>query len=1148
MHHVLLFLKSILLGSLLLLFSMVQASQLSITPIGETHYHKINGSHDQLTYQFKLTNILQYTDLYLGSIKLTNVSSGFTVTIKQPCANLGDTPLKPGESCTLTYEAPTPELANKTETQTFNAQFLVALDTGITVTSPSFGVTVSPTPGQFSFSQDGKMISALNTIKGDTGTVELSNIGGTTVTGLTFIIPDDLNAIISGNCLSKASLAGGASCELAYDASHITGTIQGTIKVSSASALTAELPVKIDTAGRLDIQQNGDNVSRLQLARGQTGTLIVSNPESVALTGLQFTVPDDLTAIVTGSCIGATSLAAGAQCELSYDTTHATTPVTGAISITGNFGVDVRLPVLLSVQGLLSVQHNTQAINALDITTSKMGTVKVENTGEVPLTDLHVTISSNLHSIITNDCSSITNLAVGASCQLNYNSSSVTELTQGIIAISAAPGVNVQLPVTVSLLGHFVVREQGLDLNTLSITSSAAGMIHVENTGGTTIKNFNVTTPDITGVTWTNHCSPYSTLPPAGVCTIDYSAGANPDVSGTHTLTISGDDADNSPAAVTVNVTDSWHQSGPYGGEIYALAVDPNNANTVYAGSAGGGIFKSTDSGANWHLVGLRGEGVYAFLFSSDGATLYAGTSSGVYKSTDDGTSWVPFNDGLTGYISARVFTASADDTTLYAGNYRTVYESVGGAAWQPVGAGFNSNIEALTIIDNNLYVGTKSNGVFKFNSTNNTWEPVNTGLQSNALYINALVVYDGSLYVATDSGVFKLNSTNETWEPVGVELNNTSIYDLVVDNGSLYAIGRRGYKFFSTSNEWQSIGGELNGNASAHSLVFSNNGATMYAGSSSGQGIQKASYSDGAWSAWALANEGVTAVFVPHLVFSGGKLYAMVGGSNGFGFIQQSSDGGATWEASTLSEKILSLFASSGTVYAGGSGAVYKTADNGVSWQQVGNNLPYEKVDAIVTFNDVVYAGLDSGTVYQFKNNTWASTGTGLPGDWIGALAVSNNGSTVYAGTYGAGVYQLASGTTNWISVGTGLESSDVKALVVSSDGTLYAATYGEGVLRFNTTNDTWEPMNNGLDGLYINSLIFSGNHLYAGNNDGVYQYLPSLDKWVPVGGDALLSLYVYTLATATDGTGASYLIAGTQSTSTFRNLLSPAPSERKH
>src|SRR3954465_14481062 len=84
---------------------------------------------------------------------------------------------------------------------------------------------------------------------------------------------------------------------------------------------------------------------------------------------------------------------------------------------------------------------------------------------------------------------------------------------------------------------------------------------------------------------------------------------------------------------------------------ILALAIDPRNTDTLYAGTASGAVFKSIDGGSNWRAVnsGLTGvaEGhtsIPALVIDpSSPTTVYAGRSSGfgihqgVFKSTNGG-------------------------------------------------------------------------------------------------------------------------------------------------------------------------------------------------------------------------------------------------------------------------------------------------------------------------------------------------------------------------------------------------------------------------------------------------------------------------------------------------------------------------------
>jgi hypothetical protein len=105
--------------------------------------------------------------------------------------------------------------------------------------------------------------------------------------------------------------------------------------------------------------------------------------------------------------------------------------------------------------------------------------------------------------------------------------------------------------------------------------------------------------------------------------------------------------------ACTVSPGINGVTSNEYHGEgIYALAIDPATSTTLYAGTYGGGVFKSTNGGANWSAVntGLPTyTSVHALAIDpATPTTLYAGTSGGVLKSTDGGGTWSAFNTGLT--------------------------------------------------------------------------------------------------------------------------------------------------------------------------------------------------------------------------------------------------------------------------------------------------------------------------------------------------------------------------------------------------------------------------------------------------------------------------------------------------------------------
>jgi photosystem II stability/assembly factor-like uncharacterized protein len=160
------------------------------------------------------------------------------------------------------------------------------------------------------------------------------------------------------------------------------------------------------------------------------------------------------------------------------------------------------------------------------------------------------------------------------------------------------------------------------------------------------------------------------------------------------------------PAATGI----AWKQLGPYniGGRVSDIVADRFTPNAAFAAAASGGIWKTTDGGANWKSIwpDANVQAMGAFAQAPDG-TLWAGTGEanppgggltyfgdGVYKSTDDGATWT--NVGLerssaVGRIAVdpkdpnTVFVAAAGHIARSAeqrGLYRT---QDGGKTWEQV-------------------------------------------------------------------------------------------------------------------------------------------------------------------------------------------------------------------------------------------------------------------------------------------------------------------------------------------------------------------------------------------------------------------------------------------------------------------------------
>lgn len=137
-------------------------------------------------------------------------------------------------------------------------------------------------------------------------------------------------------------------------------------------------------------------------------------------------------------------------------------------------------------------------------------------------------------------------------------------------------------------------------------------------------------------------------------------------------------------------------------GRVNAIAIDPADPRTIYAGSAGGGVWKSTDSGGTW--TPLSNAWPYEEVSSlavdpTSPSTLYVGTgdfhawsdrSFGLMKSTDGGLSFAQLAVPETGKCSISsivVFPEAPSVVLLTSGRGRVSYGKVwrstdGGATW----------------------------------------------------------------------------------------------------------------------------------------------------------------------------------------------------------------------------------------------------------------------------------------------------------------------------------------------------------------------------------------------------------------------------------------------------------------------------------
>lgn len=195
----------------------------------------------------------------------------------------------------------------------------------------------------------------------------------------------------------------------------------------------------------------------------------------------------------------------------------------------------------------------------------------------------------------------------------------------------------------------------------------------------------------------------------------------------------------------------NWQERGPFNisGRTRAIVVDVSDAtgDTWFAGTAGGGIWKTTNAGRSWQdktplLPNLATISMVQSPTNPD--LLYAGTGEGfnnidairgdgIFVSKDHGETWKQLaatasnNDFK--FVNRLVIDPKNPDILLAATNTGVFKTTDGGESWKNVMGGWVQQIVANPLNFKTLYAARNGNGVYKSVNRGETWTKTEFGI-----------------------------------------------------------------------------------------------------------------------------------------------------------------------------------------------------------------------------------------------------------------------------------------------------------------------------------------------------------------------------------------------------------------------------------
>jgi photosystem II stability/assembly factor-like uncharacterized protein len=414
----------------------------------------------------------------------------------------------------------------------------------------------------------------------------------------------------------------------------------------------------------------------------------------------------------------------------------------------------------------------------------------------------------------------------------------------------------------------------------------------------------------------------------------------------------------------SVKYSDDWRASGPPGGDVRSLVVDPSNPDRFYFGTLDGqiytsadggktweylynfqrpklfvdhiivdprdsktlyvaahrhkepgGFFKSTDGGHKWHESSeLRNEALHSLTQSdSNPDVLIAGTFNGIFRSDNSGDSWTQLPTQSTpGLLHVESLAIDPRTTnTIYAGTWYLPYKSTdGGKTWRSIKNGIidDSDIFAINIDprDANHVIASACSGIYETRNAGDSWKKVQ-GIPSQSRRTRTIVQHPtipGLVFAGTTEGFWRSERGGDSNSWMVTTSRQLEINSIAIHPSRPQTI------YIGTNN---------------YGVMISNDGGKNFLPTNGGYSGR-------------FANVIVSDRETP------GRIYAAtINTTTGGGFMFLSTDNGETWRPSMrnmpsrlITYSILQDVRDANTIYLGTNLGVYRSLDRGVSWAPV--------------------------------------------------------------------------------------------------------------------------------------------------------------------------------------------------------------------
>jgi len=512
------------------------------------------------------------------------------------------------------------------------------------------------------------------------------------------------------------------------------------------------------------------------------------------------------------------------------------------------------------------------------------------------------------------------------------------------------------------------------------------------------------------------------------------------------------------------------------------LQIAPDNKNTVYAGTWGGGSYKTIDGGKSWIMMDEKHtfSPVCLAISNKNPDIVYAcdRTAPKIHKSTDAGKTWTEYYDFGEDYMLTSAVVIDPDDpNTIYAAAFLPPMAHTGGlvkienGAATEIGKDLPRSVLEIEIDPENkniIYVTTHIHGVYKSEDSGNTWKQIDdkgNGLPRIGFYdIDVDPIDSNILYATALCGELP----DYMMPPKMIQL--LSGFKNLDPNGKCGV-----YKSTDQGENWNLIL-ETISEARGIDIDPENNNNLYVADMMGGVWV-----SNDAGSNWRQENTGLGSISMTSVKIKDDYVYASTQGSGVYaGKINQ--DKSITWDSSRSNKpkaKISNMQikvdpSNSNRIFASAdAGGLLRSDDGGKHWNDKNFLTPSIKVDdpflqGYYAFDinpqdtENIWLGVyGKGMFVSYDGMEYEMFANGddkiMEGKHIKSVKINPaDPDEVYVGSE-EGVFVTYDGGENWEEMNEGLETLDIRSLKITDSGNVYVGTGGYGIYLYDSNNHRW-------------------------------------------------------------------------------------------